>query len=242
MVKDNFTIEVKYSDEAIKKKLVKFIVTEGNEFVLTADELISMLVHQVNSETLSPTFVEMDRINVVEVGRQIRCKLDRDFKKGSIININYAHPYPLEFAIIEEAFKIAKIEKTSKVTELTKEFLDDVKKRITPKMVDFTKKFYKSINSVNLKNKTMEDTNVVLAKYKVLGEIIPTNEVGDPQPALEIDSIQEVPTVVGEGWVADGLAERVEEVAPAVEAEAASEVAPEAEPVAEEKVEGSETV
>lgn len=222
-MKENFTIEVKYSDEAIKKKLVKFTVTNGNEIVLTADEIISMLVHQVNSETLSPTFVEMDKINVVEVGRQIRCKLDKDFKKGEIININYSHPYPVEFAIIEEAFKIAKIENNSKVTELTKEFLEGVKTRITPKMVDFTKKFYKSIKSVNVNNKTMEDTNIVLAKYKVLGEIIPTNENGDPQPALEVGSVQEVPTVVGEGWVAEGLAERVEEVA------AAEEVKPEAE-------------
>lgn len=156
--KENFTVEVKYSDEAVVKKLVKFTVTKGNEIVLSADEIISMLVNQVNSEVLSAAFVETDRVNVVEVMRQIQCILDKDYKKGDVININYSHPYPVEFAIIEEAFKIAQIYKDAKVTELTSEYLEDVRKRISPKAIDFTKKFYQSFNSVDIKNKKMEET------------------------------------------------------------------------------------
>jgi len=107
--KDKYTIQVKYSDEAVEKKLMKFITPSGDEFEISSDEMISFLVNQVNMNTLEPTFVDTEKINVVEVGRQIQCKLDRDHKAGEIININYTHPYPLEFALLEEVYKIALI-------------------------------------------------------------------------------------------------------------------------------------
>ncbi len=148
--KENFTVEVKYSDEAIEKKLIKFTVVKGNEIVLTADELVSMLVNQVNSEVLSASFVETDRINVVEVGRQLQCTLDKDYQKGQVININYTHPYPIEFALIEEAWKIAQIKKDTKVTELTVEYMEKVKNEIKPKMEKYIRKFYESFKSFQL--------------------------------------------------------------------------------------------
>lgn len=149
--KENFDIEVKYSPEAIEKKLVKFTVKKGNEIILSADEIISTLVNQVNSEVLSASFVESDRVNVVEVGRQLKCVLDKDFKKGEIISINYTHPYPIEFALIEEAWKIAQIKKDTKVTELTIEYIEEVKKKLKPEMESYIKKFYESFKSLTLK-------------------------------------------------------------------------------------------
>lgn len=230
--KENFIIEVKYSPEAIEKKLVKFTVTKGTEIVLSADEIISMLVNQVNSELLSASFVETQKINVVRVSRQLKCKLERDFKKGDVVNLTYVHPYPIEFAIIEEAFKIAKIQDGTKVFELTQEFLESVRKRITPKMVDYTKKVYESFNSLNLKNKRMEQEYTgEMGKFKVIGVITPIDpETSEPQAALELGSVHEVPVALGNDWVANGLAEKVvEEAAPAGEvAEAPVEVAPEA--------------
>ena len=80
--KDNFTVEVKYSPDAIAKKLVRFTVTKGTSIEVSADELIGILTNQVNAETLSPAFVETNKVNVVEVGRQIQCILDKDMKKG----------------------------------------------------------------------------------------------------------------------------------------------------------------
>jgi len=147
----DYTIQVKYSPEAEEKKLMKFISKSGDEFEISAEEMISFLVEQVNTDTLSPTFVEMTKVNVVEVGRQLKCVLDRDFKKGEEININYTHPYPLEFALIEEGYKIAKIDMTVPRTEITKEYLDEVKKKITPKMEEYMKKFYKSFKQLDIK-------------------------------------------------------------------------------------------
>ncbi len=151
LVRKDFTVEVKYSKEAEEKKLIKFTVKKGKEIVLSADELVSMLVNQVNSEVLAATFVETNRINVVEVMRQIVCVMDRDYKKGEVVNINYTHPYPIEFALIEEVWRIAKINKDVKALELTSEFIEGVKEKIKPEMKEYIGKFYESFKSLKIK-------------------------------------------------------------------------------------------
>lgn len=149
--KENYSIEVKYSDEAVEKKLIRIVTKSGDEVVFSAEEMISILVSQVNTETLSPTFVDMERINVVEVGRQLKCVLEEDMKKGQEININYTHPYPLEFALIEEMYKIAKVDPGIKVYELTSEFIKETKEKIKPEMESFVKKFYQTFKKVDIK-------------------------------------------------------------------------------------------
>lgn len=190
MIKDNFEVHVKYSDEAIEKKLIKFIIKDNNEIVVSADELMNILVTQVNAEILSAAFVESERINVVEVGRQIKCILDRDYKAGETININYTHPYPLEFALIEEVWKIAKIQQHLGVTELTSEMIEDVKKQIKPQMVEYMQKFYKSFKNINT-NKKMEETNKVVEGTE---EIINETGIGGVSPeTAEETSAEETP-------------------------------------------------
>jgi len=141
--KDKYTIQVNYSDEAIDKKLMKFITPSGDEFEISAEEMATILVGQVNSETLEATFVESDRVNVVEVTRQIRVVASRDISKGEEIRLEYRHPYPVEFALIEQAMNIAKINEDVKVFELTKEYLDSVRGKIKPEQRKFIKHFYK---------------------------------------------------------------------------------------------------
>jgi len=110
-----------------------------------------MLIGGVNSNTLEATFVESDRINVVEVGRQLDCVLDKDMKKGEKIKINYKHPYPLEFALIEESYKIAKIDESIPRIVLTREYMDEVRSKIKPEMTNYISKFYKSFKNLKLK-------------------------------------------------------------------------------------------
>lgn len=148
--KEDFSVEVKYSKEAAEKKLVRFTTKNGDKFEISADELIGIITTQVNMETLAPAFIETSKVNVVEVGRQLKCKLDKDMKAGQEININYTHPYPIEFALIEEAYKIASIKKDVKVFELTKEYIDEVIKKTTPEMKDYVDKFYKSFKQVKI--------------------------------------------------------------------------------------------
>lgn len=147
----DYTIQIKYSKEAEDKKLMKFISKSGDEFEISADEMLSFLVEQVNMDTLSPAFVETTKVNVVEVSRQLQCVLDKDLKKGEVININYIHPYPIEFALIEEGYKIAKINLDVPAVVLTREYIEDVKTKIKPEMQEYVKNFYKSFKKVNIK-------------------------------------------------------------------------------------------
>ena len=149
----DYTVQIGYSKEADEKKLLKFISKSGDEFEISAEELSSMLIGGVNSNTLEATFVESDRINVVEVGRQLMCVLDKDMKKGDKINMNYSHPYPLEFALIEQAYGIAQIEKDAPVTTLTRKYIDKVKKKLKPEQEKFLEKFYTSFKNVDLNKK-----------------------------------------------------------------------------------------
>ena len=149
--KKGYTVQIGYSKKAKENKLMKFVTKNGDSFEISAEEMSTMLIGGVNSNTLEATFVESDRINVVEVGRQIQCVLDKDMKKGEKININYTHPYPLEFALIEEAYKIAKIDISIPAKVLTKEYIKEIKSKLKPEMTNFITKFYKSFKQLNLK-------------------------------------------------------------------------------------------
>lgn len=142
LIKENYEIQVNYSPEAIEKKLMKFITKSGDEFEISAGEMSTILVGQVNSELIEATFVESDRVNVVEVTRQIRLKAERDIKKGEEIRVEYRHPYPVEFAVIERAMNLVKINMDVPAFTLTKEYLDEVMKKTTPEMKKFVDKFY----------------------------------------------------------------------------------------------------
>jgi len=142
LVKDKYELHVNYSEDAIEKKLMKFITPSGDEFEISAEEMSSILIGQVNEETLAATFVEHDKVNVVEVTRQLVFKATRDLPEGHEVRMEYKHPYPIEFAIIEEAMKIAKINMDVPVFTLTKEYIDEVQKKITPEQKKFVNRFY----------------------------------------------------------------------------------------------------
>lgn len=148
--KEKFTLQINYSEDAAEKKLMKFITPSGDEFEISADEMSTTLIGQVNSDLVEATFVESDRVNVVEVMRQIRVRADRDISKGEEIRLDYTHPYPIEFAIIEEAANLAKINMDVPRMELTVDYIQSVKEKITPKQrkfVDLVYKFFKNLKS-----------------------------------------------------------------------------------------------
>lgn len=148
--KKDYSIEIKYNDEAIKKKLIKIISRSGDEIVFSAEEMASIIMSQVNSDTLSATFVETEKVNMVEVSRQLECELTEDMKKGQKIRLNYNHPYPLEFALLEQVYKIAKVNMDTPVFSLTKEYIDEVTKKIKPEQEKFIKSFYSGFKNLKV--------------------------------------------------------------------------------------------
>jgi len=145
MKKDRFTLRVNYSEEAAEKKLMQFETPSGDTFEISADEMATILVGQLNSELVEAAFVESDRVNVVEVQRQFAWRADRDIAKGEELRIDYYHPYPVEFAIIEEGMKLAKIRMDVPRAELTVEYLNSVRDRIGPKQRRFVDLIWKFI-------------------------------------------------------------------------------------------------
>ncbi len=147
-VREKYEIQVNYSPEAIEKKLMKFVTPSGDEFEISAEEMSSLLIGQVSSNLVQASFVESDRVNVVEVMRQIRVRADRDIKAGEEIRLEYTHPYSVEFAIIEEAAKLAKINMDVPMMELSIDYINSVKEKITPKQrkySDMVWKFFKDL-------------------------------------------------------------------------------------------------
>ncbi len=145
---EKYTIEVNYSADAIEKKLMKFIPKDNQEFEISAEEMSTILIGQVNSTLVEATFVETDRVNVVEVMRQIRVIANRDIKAGEEIRLDYTHPYPVEFAIIEEAAKVAKINMDVPVMTLTVDYINAVKEKITPKQRKFVDRLLEFVKTL----------------------------------------------------------------------------------------------
>jgi hypothetical protein len=147
---ETYSLEINYDETAVTKKLIKFIPKEGIPFEISAEDMISFLVNQVNMNTLEPTFVDTEKINICDVYREIKVKLDRDFKEGEIIQLGYKTPYPLEFAVLEAIYNIAKVEEGAEVFSLTKEMIYKYKTEIKPEQVDYVKKFYEGHKGLNL--------------------------------------------------------------------------------------------
>jgi hypothetical protein len=152
--KKDYTVELKYSPKAERDQLIKFTAKKGNSFEVSAPQMIELVSQYVNGQDLEPVFVDTERIKVVYVERQMEAVLDRDFKAGEKIRLNYKHPYPLEFAIIEEAYNIAKIDSSRPGFEVTPELMKQVKRNTPQKSKTFIEKFYQAFKNLSLGRKT----------------------------------------------------------------------------------------
>ena len=154
--KGDYKVSVKYSDEAIEKKLMKFETPSGDSFEISVEHMIELVSHYVNGSDLAPMFVDNERIKIVYVTRNMKFKLEKDFKAGEEIIVAYEHPYPLEFAILEEAFNIALIKPEKMGFIVTPEIIAEVKRRIPQDSKKFIEKLYQSNENLNL-NKEEEE-------------------------------------------------------------------------------------
>ncbi len=152
-VKDNYTVELKYSNEAIEKKLIKFTVNEGTSFEISVDDIVELVAMGANKTKLQPMFVDTEQIDMVYVKRQLHGKASKAIAVGDDISLDYVHPYPLEFALLEEAYNIAAIDMEVPRVPLTMEYIKSIKEKIKPQTEDFLKASYRSFD-LPLDNKT----------------------------------------------------------------------------------------
>lgn len=154
----DYSVSIKYSKTAVKDKLIKFTVNKGNSFEISTDKLIELVAHYVNSDVLAPMFVDTERINVVYVTRALNFRADKDIKEGETFQMYYEHPYPIEFALIEEGMGMALINKEKMGFVVTPEMLKDVKAKESPEAKTFIRKFYESFRNIGKKKELGSDT------------------------------------------------------------------------------------
>lgn len=140
---ENFKIEIKYSDEAVEKELIKFTPKKGKSVEINADALIALIATNFKTKEIGLALMdtEINNIFVVEAERYINATLDRDFKKGETISFPFKHMYPYVLAAVEETYKICKI--TGKVESVPKEVYEETLKKLGELNKEFIEKYYK---------------------------------------------------------------------------------------------------
>lgn len=110
--KDNYRIEINYSQDAIDKELIKIIPKDDKEMVFTSGELLEMITKNLKNKELALALSEyevgMKVLSTIQVMRTIHFKSDKDYKAGDEIHFSYVQPYPYFLALLEEGYGIAK--------------------------------------------------------------------------------------------------------------------------------------
>ena len=140
---EKFKIEVKYSDEAVEKELIKFTPKKGKSVEINADAIIGIIATQFKTKdfALALADTEINNVFVVETERYINATLDRDFKKGETISFPFKHIYPYVLAAVEETYKICKM--TGQVESVPKEVYEETLKKLGDINKEFIEKYYK---------------------------------------------------------------------------------------------------
>ncbi len=110
---DNYRLEVKYSKKAKDQELLKIKVKKGDTVEFKAHDLLKIITENIKKNelalALSEQELEMDSIFMIEVIRTIHFTMDRDVKKGELINFNYPQVYPYFLALCEAMYHLAEV-------------------------------------------------------------------------------------------------------------------------------------
>lgn len=139
-----FKIEIKYSDEAKEKQLIKFTPTKKS-FEISADDLLSIIRDNFSEKDLAVALSDtsINKIFMVDVVRQFHFEALQDYKKGDKVTIKAFQPYPYILAAAEEAYNLCKISGEVEAIDVAK--YEDALKNLTKKNEDFVK----TLNKLN---------------------------------------------------------------------------------------------
>lgn len=146
-----YSVMMKYSDDASKKKNIKFIPRQGRPFEISTENFVELLSKHVNFETLAPAFIHNKQINMVRVARGINFTPNRDIKAGETIQIPFQHMVPIEFAVAEEALGVAHIDE--RVKTINKKAFDRAMERVTKEVEEYAMEQYRALLKSQLESK-----------------------------------------------------------------------------------------
>jgi len=164
-------VEIHYSDKAKREKTVRFTALRKNkQFELSVDELIA-IVTNLRKEVLSILTMDNSELLFVDTARTITGTCDRDFKKGEQISFNYVVKTPLEIAIAEEMYNLAKAD--GEVERIGVEKLKEARANITEAAKEYVQRMYADFL---LKQNTASEQEVT----ETIGEESPYSNLQEP--------------------------------------------------------------
>jgi hypothetical protein len=138
----DFDVVLRYSENAIKKNLLKFIPKTNKPFEISLNNMVGILSKHVSSETIAPVLLENKIVNMIKTQRALTFTPNRDIKAGETIHIPFEHMMPIEYAVAEEALGISVM--SDKVKSINHKQLLLAKERINKGVTEFLEEAYRS--------------------------------------------------------------------------------------------------
>lgn len=157
---DDYRIEVKYSKKARDQELLKIKLKKGQTVEFKAHDLLKIITENIKKNelalALSEQELEMDSIFMVEVIRTMHFTMDRDVKKGEVINFNYPQLYPYFLALCEQMYKIAEIKGEVKAVPMA--IAEETKAKMMEQNMNLAEKINKpTLDSIKTDNRNVDE-------------------------------------------------------------------------------------
>lgn len=143
---DTLRIDVKYSDEAVEKELIKFTSKNGEPIVFSVQEMLDVIREQFREkrlkETLAYTTADSTFIPTAEAAVPISFNANKDIKEGELVQFYAPMQIPLGIALVMEAHRLCII-KGKEVSKISLDDFEEAKTTLSETNKDFTEKFFK---------------------------------------------------------------------------------------------------
>lgn len=141
---DSLRIDVKFSDEAKEKELIKFTSKNGEPIIFSAGEMLDLIREQFREKNLAASLTTADTtfIPSVEAAVPIFFNANKDIKEGELVQFFAPMQIPLGIALVMEANRLCTIKGTEILKIPTTEF-EEAKKTLAEESKEFVEKFFK---------------------------------------------------------------------------------------------------
>lgn len=156
---NNYTVEIKYSQEAVEKELIRIIPKDG-EIVISADDIIKLIVDNFRNKELAYALSTTDTnfVPSVEVAIPIHFNANRDIKQGDLVSFYAPFILPIGLALGMEAYQLCKDEGRDVLQIPRKEF-EESAKTLKEKSMKFVEEYFKpQIDAVKKELEKAADT------------------------------------------------------------------------------------
>lgn len=141
---DTLRIDVKFSEEAIEKELIKFTSKNGEPIIFSAGEMLDVIREQFRQKNLAASLTTADTtfIPTAEAAVPISFNANKDIKEGELVQFYAPMQIPLGIALVMEAHRLCTI-KGKEILKIPVEEFEEAKTTLAEESREFTEKFFK---------------------------------------------------------------------------------------------------